>query len=87
MIEDEMVGWHHRLNGHEFKQFPGVADVQGRLTCCSSWGHKELETTEQCKKWGEKSPPTENKRLVPNKVEVFCSELSSASIDYFTFKA
>ena len=38
---DEMVGWHHWLNGHEFEQTPGVGDGQGSLVCCSSWGHKE----------------------------------------------
>ena len=46
MTEDEMVGWHHQLNGHEFVQVPGVCDGQGNLECCSSWGHKESDTTE-----------------------------------------
>ena len=46
MIEDEMVGWHHRLNGHGFGQTPAVGDGQGGLACCGSWGHKELDTTE-----------------------------------------
>ena len=41
-----MVGWHHRLNGHEFEQASGVGDGQGGLVCCSSWGHKESDTTE-----------------------------------------
>ena len=45
-IEDELVGWHHRLNGHEFEQAPGVGDGQGSLACCSPWGHKGLDTTE-----------------------------------------
>ena len=45
--EDEMVGWHHRLNGHEFKQALRVGDGQRSLACCSPWGHKELGTTEQ----------------------------------------
>ena len=45
--EDEMVGWHHRLNGHGFGWTPGVGDGQGGLACCSSWGHKESDTTEQ----------------------------------------
>ena len=44
--EDEMVGWHHWLNGHEFEQAPGVGEGQGGLVCCSPWGHKELDTTE-----------------------------------------
>ena len=45
-IEDEMVGWHHWLDGHEFEQALGVGDGQGGLACCSPWGHKESDTTE-----------------------------------------
>ena len=41
-----MVGWHHRLDGHEFEQAPGVGDGQGGSACCSPWGHKESDTTE-----------------------------------------
>ena len=47
MTEDEMVGWHHRLNGREFEHAPGVGDGQGGLASCSSWGRKESDTTEQ----------------------------------------
>ena len=47
VTQDEMVGWHHQLNGHEFAQAPGVGEGQGSLMCCSPWGHKELDTTEQ----------------------------------------
>ena len=47
MTEDEMVGWHYRLNGHEFEQAPGVVDGQGGLGCGSSWDRKESDTTEQ----------------------------------------
>ena len=47
MTEDEMVGWHHRLNGHEFEQTPGDGNGQGRLACCSPWGRKELDATER----------------------------------------
>ena len=47
MAEDEKVGWHHRLNGHESEQTLGVGDGQGNLACCSPWGHKELDTTER----------------------------------------
>ena len=46
MTEDEMVGWHHRLDGHEFEQALGVGDGQGSLACCSPWGRKEVSTTE-----------------------------------------
>ena len=42
-----MVGWHHRLNGHEFEQTVGDSESQGSLTCCSPWGHEESNTTEQ----------------------------------------
>ena len=45
--ENEMVGWHHRLNGQEFEQAPGVGDGQGRLACCSLWGCQELDVTER----------------------------------------
>ena len=47
MTENEMVGWHHQLNGHEFGQAPGDGEEQGSLVCCSPWGHKELEMTER----------------------------------------
>ena len=46
MTEDKMVGWHHWLNGHGSGWTPGVGDGQGGLACCSSWGHKESDTTE-----------------------------------------
>ena len=47
MTEDEMVGWHHRLNGHGLGWTLGVGDGQGGLVCCGSWGHKESDTTER----------------------------------------
>ena len=46
MTEDEMVGWHHQLDGHEFEWTPGVGDGLGGLACCDSWGRKESDTTE-----------------------------------------
>ena len=45
--EDEMFGWHHRLNGHEFEQTPGDSEGQGSPACCSSWGHRESDMTER----------------------------------------
>ena len=45
--EVRMIGWHHRLDGHEFEQAPGVGDGQGSLACCSPWHCKEFDTTEQ----------------------------------------
>ena len=47
MTEDKVIGCHHQLNGHEFEQAPGDGEGQGSLACCSPWGHKELDTTEQ----------------------------------------
>ena len=53
---DEMVGWHHWLNGHEFEQTPGDSEGQRSLVCCSSWGHKESDITQWMKnntKWDQ----------------------------------
>ena len=52
MAENEMAGWHHLLNGHEFEQAPGHNEGQGNLACCSPWGCKESDTTEQ---WNNKN--------------------------------
>ena len=55
--EDEMAGWHHQLDGHEFEWTPGIGDGQGGLACCSSWGRKELDTTERLN-WTEQRKVT-----------------------------
>ena len=47
MTEDEIVGWHHRLNGHEYEQAPVVGDGKGSLACFGPWGGKESDTTER----------------------------------------
>ena len=47
MTKDEMIGWHHQLNGYEFEQALGDGEGQGGLVCCSPWGHKKSDTTEQ----------------------------------------
>ena len=47
MTDDEMVGWHHQLNGHEFEQALEDSEGQGSLACYSPWGHKESDTTER----------------------------------------
>ena len=54
--EDEMVGWHHQLNAHEFEQTQRENEGQGSLVCCSPWGHKESDTTERMNnnKWKKK---------------------------------
>ena len=59
--EDEIVGWHHWLDGHEFEQAPGVGDGQGRLVCYSPWGPKESDTTE----WLNWTERVDYKRLYP----------------------
>ena len=46
ITEDEVVGWHHRLDGHEFEQAPGAGEGQGSLACCSPWDRRELDMTE-----------------------------------------
>ena len=60
--EDEMAGWHHRLDGHEFEWTPGVGDGRGGLACCNSWGRKELDTTERLN-WTESLPGTSQAAL------------------------
>ena len=47
MTEDQMAGWNHRLDGHEFEWTPEVGDERGVLACCSSWGRNDSDTTEQ----------------------------------------
>ena len=47
MKEDVMAGWHHRIDAYEFEHAPGVGDAQGSLECCSPWGRKQSDTTEQ----------------------------------------
>ena len=54
MTEDEMVGWHHQFNGYEFEQAAGDSEGQGRLVCCSPWGRKDSDKTQQLN--NEKQP-------------------------------
>ena len=65
--ENEMVGWHHWLDRHEFEQSPGVGDGQGSLECCSPWGHNESDTTEWLN-W------TELKPLLSSSVKFVCDD-------------
>ena len=65
MTEDEMVGWHHRLNGQEFEQAPGIGNGQGSLACCSSWRLKKSDTTEQLNN-NKLCSPTQSKQNQSN---------------------
>ena len=70
MTEDEMVGWHHWLDGHDFEQVLGVGDGQGGLACCCPWGHKESDTTEQLN-WTEIGVAViENRMEGPQKLKI-----------------
>ena len=70
MTEDEMVGWHHWLNGHEFERTWGASNGQGGLACCSPWGHKELDMTATEVNWWP------NKLLThEHRVKCWCSDL------------
>ena len=65
--EDEMVGWHHRLDGREFEQAPGDSEGQGSLACCSPWGHKESDTTGQLNNRNKKWSDVQFNRITENK--------------------
>ena len=71
MTEDDMVGWHHWLNGHEFEWTPGIGDRQGGLACCNPWGCKESYTTER-QNWTELKT---NTGLAKKFVQVFLLHL------------
>ena len=62
--EDERVGWHHQLNGHEFKQALGVGDGQRSLACCNTWGRKESDMTEGLNWTGKKESKRQRTELV-----------------------
>ena len=66
--EDEIVGWHHRLNGHEFEQAPGDGEGQGSLPCCSPWHYKESDTTE----WLKNKMNSRMRRFTGQSLEATC---------------
>ena len=80
--EDEMAGWHHQLDGREFEWTPGVGDGQGGLTCCDSWGRKELDMTE----WLNSTELNENEPFDQNcYVCLFIIYISSLSYHHSQF--
>ena len=64
MTEDEMAGWHHCLNGHEFEQTLGDSEGQGSLSCCSPWGCNKSDATEQLNNNNNKEAPEIEKSLL-----------------------
>ena len=66
VTKNEMVGWHHRLNGCEFEQTLGYGEGQGGLVCWSLWGHKELGTTEQLNNNRKKQLMTSERGFIPD---------------------
>ena len=82
MTEDGMVGWHHRHDGHESEQAPGVADGQGSLACCSPWGRKESDKTEWLN-WTEKTwrwgGVNQIKSSLPHYIELVFSDQETLS--------
>ena len=89
--EDEMVGWHHQLNGHGFGQTLGVGDGQGGLACCGSWGCKESDMTEQLNsayklnKQGDNIHPWHTPLPIWNQSIVPCPVLTVASWPAYRF--
>ena len=82
-----MAGWHHRLNGHEFEQAPGVGDGQESLACCSPWGHKDSGMTERLnwtESWNRKTPWRVNFKALIGLLGERCSE-NSQSLAYAMF--
>ena len=84
MTEDEMAGSHHRVNGHEFEQGPGDGEGQGSLAfslvCCSPWGHKESDTTEQLNNHHHPCPPSWT--FPSGNFRLDCMKLSTVTILY-----
>ena len=66
MTEDEMGGWHHQLNGHEFEQTQGDSEGQGSLVCCSPWGRKGSNTTERLSLSRGETPITSDMQVTPH---------------------
>ena len=81
MTEDEMLGWHHRLNGYQFEQTLGDSEGHGSLVCCSPWGHKEQEMTQRLN-----NPPFSPLTEIFNRKILFCSEDLLKSVYYHLYE-
>ena len=80
MTEDEMVGWHHWLDGHEFEQTPGVGDGQGSLACCRAGGCIESDTTEQLN-WTESLKYTQDTSMDLVRVHILKIRINSCNLN------
>ena len=76
MTDDEMVGWHQWLDGHEFEQALGVGDGQESLVCCSLWGYKELDTTKWLNRAEAKVKALQSKKIELNNSQSQSNKLS-----------
>ena len=86
MTEDEMAGWHHQLDGHEFEWTLGVGDGQGGLTCCNSWGHKESDTSERLN-WTElKTKPLWADKILNLALDMWLEKRGASKRIWFTGK-
>ena len=86
MTEDEMVGWHLRLNGHEFGQTCGDSEGQGSLACCSPWGCKELDMTELTEQQQYVPPLRSLMHTVQTEVQVRIGKMTSEKECYQVYK-
>ena len=84
MTEDEMVGWHHQLNEHEFEQAARDVEGQGSLVCCSPWGHKESDINEQLK---NKNIPLYRKQLTKESYSKYISSSCSSMSEKETMQS
>ena len=84
--ENEMIGWHHQLNGHEFEQAPGDGEGQGSLACCSPWGHKEVQVMSQRTRLSDWTTKTYfNNYLISLRLPVCCLLLFGSSSPPFCY--
>ena len=80
MTQNEMVGWYHRLSGHEFEYALGVGEGQGNLACCSPWGLKESDTTQQLNNNNAVTKPMHNPTVIGQKRAILCNQATQMKL-------
>ena len=80
MADDEMIIYHHKLNGHEFEQTLGDSEGQGNLACCSPWGLKELDTTQQLNNNNAVTKPMHNPTVIGQKRAILCNQATQMKL-------